>query len=174
MRGKTNKNRMARSVKELRGQPRKKRVLKVKANSSELKKEAKLESKSRKIKRSEDYPSAKEVINRVRTEREKKLFMWTGVSFIMVIIVVFWVINTRAMMLHTTVNDSDTNLNDIWKETQIDFEAGIQGFQNDMELIKKATETADNEAIIEDQSALSPEVEVSLPENLDIEELDNQ
>jgi hypothetical protein len=180
MRGKTNKNTLARSAKELREGSKKKTRLKVKVQSSSIPKKPKAKQPSAKIKRSQDYPSAEEVIQRARSEREKKIVMWSGVSILMLVIVFFWVVNTKELIGSSAKSGDDSGLSDVWQETQKELEAGFLDFQENLETIKEASQT--EEAVAEsdepenrqESNELEDKTPASLPDNYDISELEEE
>lgn len=190
----SSKNRLAKSSKELRQEQKggslqkaslkvkvkRSQVSGVKSQESEVKENRKLGKKvqdkqikleKNKIKREGDYPSADEVISRARVEREKKIVMWSGVSFLMVAIIFFWFINTRNLIVNSSLNKEDGDLSRIWQDTQAQLEEGINSFQNDLEEIRQAADSAASTSIETVPSSSGPSATNTrtLPDNVDID-----
>ena len=185
---KTIKNKLALSSRELKqeqkGGPYRKAALKVKVSRGQtagnsswpteplkatvaakpIKKDP--EIKARKIfKKSSDYPSADEVIHRARVEKEKRIAMWSGVSFLMLLVVFFWFINTKNMILQNRSQGSQSGLAEIWQDSGRDFEESLAEIGQEWEQVKAGLEkvAASNTPATVANSSSTP----GLPDNAD-------
>jgi len=92
---------------------------------------------------SPDYPSAAEVILRARVEREKRIVMYSGVSFLMAAVLFFWIMNVRATIGQAGAGG---DLSGIWQETQSEIEAGLESFRTDLDQIRNLPAETDGAA----------------------------
>ena len=97
----------------------------------------------RPIRKAEDYPSAREVIDKARLEREKKLIMWSGVAFFMLLISGFWFVNMKNSFLRVS-SQADAGTEDFqafWQSASADLSERFQELEAQMPLLPEEAGT---------------------------------
>jgi hypothetical protein len=76
-----------------------------------------------------------------KTEKEKRLFMWIGVSCIMVVFIVIWIFNLK-YEFRTNANKSNKN-NFNWNQTKAELDKAMQQVKQGIAEIKQIRQTAE-------------------------------
>lgn len=84
------------------------------------------------------------IILEERVERQKRIIMWSGVSFFMVLIAVFWLYNTSQVFKKASLENSDNNdiSFDYWDELSDDLGNTINEMRENIDDIKSLSDTA--------------------------------
>ncbi|MFA6171507.1 MAG: hypothetical protein WCW77_05945 [Patescibacteria group bacterium] len=112
----------------------------IKVNLINVKKKAERENEERLVnlreKEAENFQNETE--NYEKVERSKRLVMWSGVSFFMLVIVVVWFFNIRSVFQVSSSSQSNFDWNAISNDVSKSMEEAKKGFEE----IKKASEMA--------------------------------
>jgi type II secretory pathway component PulM len=99
--------------------------------------------KSVKLEQERHIKDIKEEMERtVRAERDKRMILWTGVTFFMAVIFIFWIFNLKSTFKQIeseNVGDSDFN----WNEITDGFGKTMDEMKENLAEIKEFAETAD-------------------------------
>lgn len=103
-------------------------------------------------------------------ERDKRLIMWTGVTFFMVLILFVWITNTKKIFNTISTNEDVEEFN--WDEIRKGFDETMNDFKEGMEelnnLDQQATTTSEELNSTEDIAELKArleELEMKLEDN---------
>lgn len=134
---------------------RKKEVLELKAEKSKRKK-AKIQTS----------------VDPVKVEREKRLIMWAGVSFFMVLIIFFWFLGIKYVFKQTADKESDRSALEQLGNISDQFSQAVQEMKQGLAEIKSEIDIGTNsaESIIGDEQVSVQEKPLLFTEE-DIEEL---
>lgn len=82
-----------------------------------------------------DKDQAEGQILEMKVEKEKRFIMWSGITFFMILILVFWVYNTRQVMRNISQEaDNETILD--WQELGADVSTRLEQMRSDLDQIK--------------------------------------
>ncbi len=134
---------------------RKKEVLKLKAEKSKRKK-AKIQTS----------------VDPAKVEQEKRLIMWVGVSFFLVLIIFFWFLGIKYVFKQTSDKESDRSALQQLGNVSDQFSQAIQEMKKGLAEIKSEIDIGTNsaESIIEDEQVSAQERPLLFTEE-DIEDL---
>jgi type II secretory pathway component PulM len=90
--------------------------------------------------RSEAKPAIADLV-RAKTENDKKMIMWGGVTFFMILISVIWIYNLNTVFKKTAAQAGSSPTSD-WKKATEDISKQMEEMQADLENIQEFTETA--------------------------------
>lgn len=90
-------------------------------------------------------PSKQAAIIYERVEKDKKLAMWSGVIFVMIIIVLFWINMTKKSIEQSIQQNDIRNAAVNWEDFSIEMDGKIDQLKNDLDKIRQYEAKANKE-----------------------------
>ena len=91
--------------------------------------EKKKSIKRKKVKRARKRKEEEVVFDNTsfqKADKEKRLIMWSGVTFFMILVIVFWMYNIKQVFVATEIESKDSEFQiDVWKEAVEDISSQI-------------------------------------------------
>lgn len=85
-----------------------------------------------------------------KEERDKRMVMWLGIIFFMVLIIGFWIYNIRSVFRSDNTNNKSVSQFD-WEKIKGEFRKATEEVKNNMAELKKLQAPAGQNALIENQ-----------------------
>lgn len=98
----------------------------------------------------ENYPIEARIISE-KVERDKRLIMWSGVTFFMLLILVVWLFQTRQVINNTHLSRDSQEVLSSWDELSDDFSKRMIEMKDDLEYLNRATASATKPDIIKEE-----------------------
>jgi hypothetical protein len=85
----------------------------------------------------------------MKIEREKRLIMWSGVIFFMILISFFWIYNTRKVFMNSRLESKSTITEDkTWQELSQEISGKIEDLKEGLKEVEEFTQEPSSTAIV--------------------------
>lgn len=93
-----------------------------------------------------------------KTEKEKRLFMWIGVSCIMVVFIVIWIFNLKYEFRTNADKSNKNNFN--WNQTKAELDKAMQQVKQGMAEIKQIRQTAEQNTLLKEPQLTEKQIDL--------------